>query len=142
MKALLSILVLLTGLNLVSCTKTSGDPITGLLPVTLAVQTGDWMVSTYTENGANKSPDFGLTFLKFSANGGLVATKDGAVYSGTWTEVNAGGINTLAINIGTPDVMLKKANGTWKVTSVTEFYIDLKDGSSAATSSTINLMKH
>ena len=107
-------------------------------PVTDAVKTGDWMV-IYSENSA--TVDVGLTFLKFSNTGSLVATKDGVPFNGTWTETNTGGNNVLTINITTTDTKLLKANRIWKVTGVTEYFIDLKD-SNAAGNATAQLMKH
>ena len=138
MKAVISFL-LLVAVAFASCDKSEVEKVEqGPLPVTAAVKTGDWMV-TYMEN--NASTDMGLTFLKFNSAGTLVATKDGTPYNGTWTEANAGGNNTLTINITTSDVKLQKTNKTWKVTGTSEYFIDLKDPN-AASNATVQLMKH
>jgi hypothetical protein len=70
-----------------------------------------------------------------------VAIKNGAAFNGTWTEANTNGNNTLKLNITTTDAKLQKTNRTWKVTGVSEYFIDLKD-TDAASSATVQLMKH
>lgn len=115
-----------------------GKPKEEILPLTEAVKTGDWMV-IYAEN--NASVDMGLTFLKFNNAGVLVATKDGTPFNGSWKETNANGNNMLTVSITTTDTKLQKANRTWKVTGISEFFIDLKDAN-AAGNATVLLMKH
>ena len=137
MKLLMAFLLLAA--TFTSCDKSEvGKTKQETFPVTDAVKTGDWMI-IYLEN--NASVDVGLTFLKFGSTGSLVATKDGVAFNGTWTETNTGGNNLLTINITTTDAKLLKANRAWKVTGVTEYFIDLKD-SNAAGNATVQLMKH
>lgn len=133
------IFILLIPLMFMECTK-SEEKKTGQtsLPVTEAVKTGDWMVTYFINNVVT---DMGLTFLKFNKTGSLTATKDGTPYTGTWTETNTGGNNMLAINITTSDVKLQRANATWKVMNISEYFIDLKDPT-AAGNVTVQLMKH
>src|SRR5687767_10250284 len=111
--------LLLIAIAFTGCDKSDNQKTEEPLPVTNAVKTGDWMVF-YFEN--NTSIDMGLTFLKFSTTGSLVATKDGIDYNGTWAEANTGGNNTLTINITTTDTKLQRANRTWQVTNVSEYY--------------------
>ena len=137
MKLSLSFLLLIA-IAFTGCDKSEVKKAGEQLPVTDAVKTGNWMV-LYFEN--NASMDIGLTFLKFSTTGSLVATIDGTDYNGTWTEANTGGNNTLTINISTNDTKLQRANRTWKVINVSEYLIDLKDAN-AASNATAQLMKH
>jgi len=130
--------LLLIAIAFTGCDKSEVNKTGEQMPVTNAVKTGNWMV-LYFEN--NAAMDIGLTFLKFSTTGSLVATIDGTDYSGTWTEANTGGNNTLTINISTNDTKLQRANRTWKVTNVSEYLIDLKD-SNTTSNATVQLMKH
>ena len=66
--------LLLIAIAFTGCDKSEVQKTEEPLPVTDAVRTGDWMV-LYFEN--NASMDIGLTFLKFSTTGSLVATIDG-----------------------------------------------------------------
>ena len=137
MKLFIAFLLLTT--TFMSCDKSEvNKPKEEILPVTEAVKTGDWML-IYNEN--NASVDVGLTFLKFSNAGSLVATKDGTPFNGTWKETNTGGNNVLTINITTTDAKLQKASRTWKVNSISEYFIDMKD-TNAASNATVLLMKH
>lgn len=130
-------LMLLTVFTVSGCDKSEVNKPPDVLPLTVAVKTGDWMITYFVNNA---SMDMGVTLLKFNTAGNLAATKDGTPYNGTWTETNTGGNNMLAINITTSDTKLKKANGTWKVVNITEYFIDLKDPNAA--NITIQLMKH
>lgn len=144
MKGIVYILFLLMGVGFYSCDKSALQEETQTqqnLPMTAAIKTGDWMINVYMENGVNLSADFGLTMIKFNTNNTLVATKDGNPYNGTWSETNTAGNNMFTINISTADNKLKKANGTWKVAGITEYFIDIKDGNTTGNCS-INLMKH
>ena len=132
-------LLLLAVVALAGCSKSDNEKTEqSPLPFTAAVKNGDWMV-TYMVN--NASMDMGVTFLKFNANGSVVATKDGAPYNGTWTETNTAGTNTLTLNVTTSDVKLQRVNATWKVLNISEYYIDLKDPA-AGSNITVQLMKH
>jgi hypothetical protein len=132
-------LLLLAVVALAGCSKNDNEKTEqSPLPFTAAVKNGDWMV-TYMVN--NASMDMGVTFLKFNANGSVVATKDGAPYNGTWTETNTAGTNTLTLNVTTSDVKLQRVNATWKVLNISEYYIDLKDPA-AGSNIAVQLMKH
>lgn len=118
-----------------SCTKKEDDQ---NLTITEAVKTGDWML-LYFENG--NSIDIGnSTFLKFNSTGSVVATMDAIPYTGTWTEAN-NETTTLTLNITTTDTKLQKANKTWKLTSITEGFINFKDANPSG-NATLQLMKH
>ena len=129
--SLLCLIAVATG----SCTK---NEVETEITLSEAVKSGDWMV-LYFEN--NTSVDMGATFLKFQPLGKLVATKDGATYTGTWTEANAQNANTVTINLTTTDVKLQRTNRTWNVVKVSESLIDLQ-GADAGSNITVQLMKH
>ena len=119
-----------------SCTKKEDEQ---NLTITEVVKTGDWML-LYFENG--NSIDIGnSTFLKFNSTGSVVATMDAIPYTGTWTEVNTNETTTLNLNITTTDTKLQKANKTWKLTRLTEGFINFKDANPSG-NATLQLMKH
>ena len=99
------------------------------------------MVNTYAENGNSLINEIGLAFIRFDSSGSLVVTKEGNTYAGTWVENKSETTHTLKLNISTTDAKLQKISGTWKVTGVSEYFIDLKDGKTSG-SSNMNLMKH
>ncbi|MES2773800.1 MAG: hypothetical protein V4722_06430 [Bacteroidota bacterium] len=144
MKRFSLFLLLALSATLFSCEKKDATPETpAATPVTDAIKTGDWMVNIYMENGANITPTIGLVYIKFAVNGTLTGTKNGSItFTGTWKESNSGGVNTFKMDLTTTDTKVAKISGTWKVTNIVPGYIDIVDGNTAATSSSINLMKH
>jgi hypothetical protein len=130
---------LLLGIFLITgCDKSEVDAGQDPKMVTNALKTGNWMILIMENNIVLEGPD---TFLKFDESGTLVATKNGASFNGTWTETNTTTAKTFTVNIATSDAILKKANRSWKVSRIEEYFIDLKDDN-APGNITAQLMKH
>jgi hypothetical protein len=120
-----------------ACDKSGADTAQDQKPLADAFKTGNWMILLMENNVVLEGGDI---FVKFNEDRTLVVTKDGASFSGNWAETAAAGSKMLAMNIITTDVLLKKANRTWKVSAVAETFIDLKD--EAASNMTAQLMRH
>jgi hypothetical protein len=135
---LLGTLFIVTTFLIAGCDKSAANAEQDPKRVTNALKAGNWMLLIMENNIVSEGGDI---FLKFNEAGTLVATKDGGSFNGTWTEANTTGSKTLTLNIATSDVLLKKANRTWKITGIAEYFIDLKDDN-APGNVTAQLMKH
>lgn len=134
MKTCLTLMPLLM-LVVCSCSKSTDSatpaPAT-LTDVKTVLTTGSWSVSSYRQKTEDKTSDFSATTFVFSADGTVVATRNGKTTSGSWTSTPGGvtyygaapSVATFTINLGTSNPY-KAIYKTWNV-NATSTASDLK----------------
>ncbi|PTX59455.1 hypothetical protein C8N46_10943 [Kordia periserrulae] len=86
------------------------------------LETGTWIVDSYTDDGVDETADYNgyqLTFM----NNGTVQASNGTTINGTWDVQNAG--NTLLLNFEA--IPFDEFNDDWDVISVSETQVILQD---------------
>jgi len=87
------------------------------------VSDGVWSVSSYLDNGIDKTIDYNGYSITFNTDGTVVAD-NGSPVNGTWSVQNAG--NKFALDFGS-SVPFNEFNDDWDVISVSDTQIQLQD---------------
>lgn len=106
------------------CTKKDSD----VDSVAEAVTNGTWRVTHFSERANNETDDFaGYTFT-FQSNGKVLASKNGVIKEGNWSESTSS--KRLFIDLGVKNDANKplgELTDDWVITSKTETKISLTD---------------
>ena len=97
-------------------------------PITPIIIQGDWVVSSFTEPGENKTSDFNGYSFTFQPDGKLLAISGGVTKEGTWSENKSSG--KLIINLGPKDNTNKplgELTDDWRITAKSDTNISLTD---------------
>ena len=84
---------------------------------------GNWIVSSYLDDGNDQTNDYTAFTFSFEADGSVTAN-DGSVTNGTWSAQN--GNNKLVLDFGATSP-LDEFNDDWDVIAVSDTQIELRD---------------
>jgi len=84
---------------------------------------GNWIVSSYLDNGNDQTNDYTAFTFSFAADGSATAN-NGSVTNGTWSAQN--GDNKLVLDFGAT-IPLDEFNDDWDVITVSDTQIELRD---------------
>lgn len=112
--------LLLMGICLLGCKKKS--EIQEDL-VILAMTTGQWKMTLFTEGGTDRTAEFSTYRFKYNTNNTVDAIRNGTIEkSGTWN----GSASTMSISAEFPNANqpLVSINGTWNITRNSWTYVE------------------
>jgi len=104
--------LLLLGIGLLGCKK--GSEIQEDL-VILAMTTGQWKMTSFSEGGVDRTPDYAAYRFKYYSNNTVDAIKNGSVErSGTWN--GSASTMTIMAEFANAPQPIAAINGTWNIT--------------------------
>jgi hypothetical protein len=132
-KAILAVLVVLTGLFFASCSKdnsvvpaTADTQVSAVDDIAMKqVSPGIYKISKFIDTGGNETAQFNGYTFNFMANGVLkVTTGSGQVFTGSWNLNNAQTMMTINI-AGTP-ALQDLDDDNWQVVRITNQFIKIQ----------------
>ncbi len=118
---------LLSILFIFSCSKDDNNN-SGTPPAVAPVIPGNWMVHYYFDV-TDKTSNYAAYTLTFNSNGTFTASKTGAVYSGTWSDVIDSGQRKFILDFdaSVTDSTILELEEDWIVTASGSTLIELLD---------------
>lgn len=94
------------------------DQYTTAVSATPHVIKGAWKVNLFTEAQNDKTTAFTGYELTFEPNGKIIASKNGKVVTGNWSEDEI--LKRITINLDTKDPALAKLNDYWNISVISK----------------------
>ena len=104
----------------------STTPVITPANVTNVVTSGNWRVTLYVDSGQDETSSFSGYNFVFASGGSVVATKNGASVSGTWSTLLDDSQTKLVLNFITPADFIEISDD-WHVIEQTANLIRLED---------------
>ena len=101
---------------MISCKKSSTNPIIPSNPISTIVQQGSWRITLYNDNGTDETSNFTGYSFKFNSNGTITATKGGSTVNGTWSKGTDDSQPKLYLNFGATNPF-DSLTSDWRITS-------------------------
>jgi hypothetical protein len=134
MKKLLNIFLASTVIAFASCSKDDDDnsPSGPSAEVATSLKSGTWKVSSYSDNGTDKTIDYNSFVFTFAANGTVSASNGILTANGTWKTQRDGGKHELDIEFTNP-ALFEPIDEDWEIVSQSATQVSLKDVNDAGT---------
>ncbi|MBC8754853.1 hypothetical protein H2O64_09240 [Kordia sp. YSTF-M3] len=91
--------------------------------LSIVLGSGNWVVSSYTDDGVDETADYNGYQLNFDSNGTVIAD-NGTPINGTWTTQSSGSV--LILDFGT-SMPFDELNDDWDVVSITSTQVKVQD---------------
>lgn len=133
MKKVLNILVLFSAITFASCSKDDdNDPSGPSAEVATSLKQGTWSITSYSDNGVDKTADYSSFDFTFEASGAVSATNSILTATGTWKTQRDDGKHELDIEFNSP-ALFEPINEDWEIVSQNATQVSLKDVKDAGT---------
>ena len=134
MKKLLSILLASSVIAFASCSKDDDDnsPSGPSAAVATSLKEGTWRISSYSDNGTDKTADYNSFVFTFSSTGTVSATNGILTATGTWKTQRDDGKHELDLEFTSPS-LFEEIDEDWEIVTQTATQISLKDVNDAGT---------
>ena len=134
MKKLFNVLLASSVLVMASCSKDDDDnsPSGPSAEVAASLKQGTWRITSYSDNGTDKTVDYNGYNFTFANNGTVSTTNGTLTANGTWKTQIDDGKHELDIEFSTP-ALFQEIDEDWEIVTQTPTVISLKDVNDAGT---------
>lgn len=132
MKKLFNILLFSSVIVLSSCSKADDNPGDASAEVATSLKSGTWRISSYSDNGTDKTANYSSFIFTFDANGAISAANGLLTAVGTWKTQKDNGKHELDLAFTSPP-FFEEIEEDWEIVSQNPTQVSLKDVNDAGT---------